>query len=107
MKIHALGSCENEGKDAGGHFNPDNVKHGYLPKDGLKKSHAGDLGNIEVDENGQGNFKLTVPELTLREGKYSVKNLAVIIHEKEDDFGQPTGNAGSRIGCGLITLIDE
>jgi Cu-Zn family superoxide dismutase len=26
----------------------------------------------------------------------------VILHEKEDDFGQPTGNAGGRIGCGVI-----
>ncbi|MBI4430987.1 MAG: superoxide dismutase family protein [Candidatus Omnitrophica bacterium] len=29
---------------------------------------------------------------------------AVILHEKEDDFGQPTGNAGGRIACGKIGL---
>ena len=28
---------------------------------------------------------------------------AIIVHEKQDDGGQPTGNAGGRIGCGLIT----
>ena len=27
---------------------------------------------------------------------------SVIIHGKKDDGGQPTGNAGPRIGCGVI-----
>ena len=28
---------------------------------------------------------------------------AIIVHEKVDDFKtQPTGNAGGRIGCGVI-----
>jgi Cu/Zn superoxide dismutase len=26
----------------------------------------------------------------------------VIIHGKKDDGGQPTGNSGPRIGCGVI-----
>jgi Cu/Zn superoxide dismutase len=34
----------------------------------------------------------------------SVKNLAVIVHEKVDDFSQPTGNAGARQACGIITV---
>ena len=27
---------------------------------------------------------------------------AIIVHEKEDNGGQPVGNAGGRIGCGVI-----
>jgi Cu-Zn family superoxide dismutase len=27
---------------------------------------------------------------------------AIIVHEKADDGGQPVGNAGGRIGCGVI-----
>jgi Cu-Zn family superoxide dismutase len=27
---------------------------------------------------------------------------AIIVHAKKDDGGQPTGNAGGRIGCGVI-----
>jgi len=27
---------------------------------------------------------------------------AIIVHEKQDDGGQPSGNAGGRIGCGVI-----
>ena len=101
--IHEKGSCEEAGNAAGGHFNPDEVKHGYLPEDGFENAHAGDFGNIEIDEDGTGNLKLRVDRLNLTQGKYNVQNLAVIVHELKDDFGQPTGNAGGRIGCGIIT----
>ncbi|XWX15616.1 superoxide dismutase family protein [Nannocystis pusilla] len=35
-------------------------------------------------------------------GDYSVLGRAIIVHEKPDDFGQPTGNAGARLACGII-----
>ncbi|NJL85906.1 MAG: superoxide dismutase family protein [Leptolyngbyaceae cyanobacterium SM1_1_3] len=31
-------------------------------------------------------------------------NRAVILHADADDFGQPTGHVGDRIGCGVIQL---
>ena len=100
--IHENGSCEDMGKAAGGHFNPDGVMHGDMPKDGPMKAHAGDMGNIEVGADGTGTLKLLLAEDTLKAGKYGVTGKAIILHEKEDDFGQPTGNAGGRIGCGII-----
>ena len=102
IHIHEKGSCEDQGNAAGGHFNPDGVKHGFLTTDGLKSAHAGDFGNIEINETGEGSLFLVVPGLTIKEGKYAVQGHAVILHEKQDDFGQPTGNAGSRAGCGII-----
>src|SRR5262245_11623345 len=48
--IHEKGSCDDTGKAAGGHFNPDGVQHGMLEKDGHEHAHAGDLGNIEIKE---------------------------------------------------------
>lgn len=102
--IHEGGSCEDGGKAAGGHFNPDGVKHGLLIKDGFENAHAGDLGNITVSAEGTSMMSVTIPGLTLDEGKYAVGNLTVIVHAKPDDFGQPTGNAGGRIGCGLIDM---
>lgn len=103
--IHENGDCSDMGKAAGGHYNPDNVMHGLATKDGLSHAHAGDFGNIEVDTSGSGTLKFFMPGLTLTGEKYNVSGKTVILHEKEDDFGQPTGNAGGRIGCGIITSV--
>jgi Cu-Zn family superoxide dismutase len=100
--IHENGSCGEEGKAAGGHFNPDNAPHGLLSKDGFSSAHAGDLGNLEIAADGTGRIQTTLPGLSLSEGKYNVRGKSVILHEKGDDFGQPTGNAGGRIACGII-----
>lgn len=78
------------------------VPHGDLLKDGFQHAHAGDLGNIEIGPDGKGTLKKVIPGLTLKEGKYGVVGRALILHEKEDNFGQPTGNAGGRIACGVI-----
>lgn len=102
--IHQYGDCAEKGNAAGGHYNPEGVQHGFLPKDGFTKAHAGDFGNIDVGPDGTGSLKLTLPGLSLSGGTYSVGGRAIILHEKTDDFGQPTGNAGGRIGCGTIVL---
>ncbi|MBI4430985.1 MAG: superoxide dismutase family protein [Candidatus Omnitrophica bacterium] len=100
--IHEKGDCSDAGNAAGGHFNPDSVPHGDLVQDGFVHAHAGDLGNIEIDASGNGKLGKLITGLTLNEGKYGVAGRSVILHEKEDDFGQPTGNAGGRIACGVI-----
>lgn len=102
--IHEKGDCGDGGKAAGGHYNPDGVSHGLLLRDGFQKAHAGDLGNVEIDANGRGKLEAVLPGLTLAGGKYNVARKSLILHEKEDDYGQPTGNAGGRIGCGVIAL---
>ncbi|NBD17612.1 MAG: superoxide dismutase family protein [Cyanobacteria bacterium] len=101
--IHEFGSCADDGQAAGGHYNPDGVKHGNLLTDGFEGAHAGDLGNV-VASNGTASWKETFPGLSLSSGNYPVVGRAVILHADPDDFGQPTGNAGARIGCGTITL---
>ena len=103
LHFHEQGACGDTGNAAGGHYNPDKVKHGFLPKDGFTGAHAGDLGNIEVGPDGTGTLELTIQGLTLSGGPHNVDGRAIILHEKPDDFGQPTGNAGARIGCGVIT----
>ncbi|MEE8348494.1 MAG: superoxide dismutase family protein, partial [Acidobacteriota bacterium] len=48
--IHQTGDCSApDGTSAGGHFNPEETEHGA--PDG-EIHHSGDLGNIEVDEEG-------------------------------------------------------
>lgn len=100
--VHEFGNCDDAGAAAGGHFNPEGVKHGYLPKDGFENAHAGDLGNILIYSDGTGELTETIEGLPLTEGNRAIVDHAVILHAERDDFGQPTGNAGGRIGCGLI-----
>ena len=102
--IHEFGACGDAGKAAGGHFNPAGMPHGMVMKDGVEHVHAGDMGNITADKNGMAMLDVVIPGVTLAGGKFAVANHAIILHEKVDDFGQPTGNAGGRIGCGVIQL---
>lgn len=105
--IHEFGSCEETGKAAGGHFNPLGMPHGQVLKDGLQHAHVGDMGNITAEANGNAAIDVTIPNVTLTSGKYNVAGRAIILHEKADDFGQPVGNAGGRIGCGPILLTPD
>ena len=101
--IHEVGLCGDEGKAAGGHYNPAGVPHGFLPTMGVHAAHAGDFGNIAVGRSGRGRLTLTLPGLTLTDGEFPVVGRAVILHAQPDDLTtQPTGNAGARIGCGVI-----
>jgi superoxide dismutase, Cu-Zn family len=104
--IHEFGSCENKGMAAGGHFNPKNAPHGHVTKQGKTKAHAGDLGNILIEENGTGHLEAVIPGVTLANGETTVGGRAFVFHEKEDDFGQPLGNAGGREACGLIQITE-
>src|SRR3989338_7648659 len=51
--VHEVGSCDDGGKAAGGHFNPDGVPQGELAHQGHELAHAGDMGNILADETGK------------------------------------------------------
>lgn len=101
VHVHERGDCSAEdGSSAGGHFNPVAHAHGspHAPE-----HHAGDLGNLWVDEHGDGHHALLVPDLSVQDGPSSVRGRALIVHAGVDDLvTQPTGNAGGRIGCGVI-----
>ena len=102
--IHEFGKCGDTGKAAGSHFNPDRSPHGLLMKDGFAHAHAGDLGNIDVSKDGKADWHTLIPGLALSTGRYNVGGRSLVIHEKEDDFGQPAGNAGGRVACGEIVI---
>ena len=101
VHVHDKGDCSADyGSSAGGHFNPATKNHG-APQ--APEPHAGDLGNLYVDEHGEGRHTLTMPDLAVADGPNSVRGRAIIVHAGVDDFvTQPTGNAGGRIGCGVI-----
>jgi Cu-Zn family superoxide dismutase len=104
VHIHEHGDCSApDAMSAGGHWNPTMKKHGrWGQADG--EFHLGDLGNIEVGADGKGYLELTTPLLGM--GCACEKDIlgkSIIVHAKRDDFTtQPTGDAGARIGCGVI-----
>jgi superoxide dismutase, Cu-Zn family len=103
--VHEFGDCSMaDGKCAGGHFNPTNMPHAG-PDDA--KRHVGDMGNLKADSTGNASYKRTDSMITLN-GPHSVIGRSVIVHAKPDDFKtqQPPGNAGDRIGCGVIGIGD-
>lgn len=102
VHVHETGDCSApDAKSAGSHFNPDGPDHKHGAPDGVEH-HAGDFGNMEVGANGTGIIDLTTSSLTVSPGPRSVVGRAIIVHEKVDDFSQPVGNAGARVGCGVI-----
>jgi Cu-Zn family superoxide dismutase len=101
VHLHEKGDCSApDATSAGGHFNPMKMEHGSPD---APVHHAGDFGNMTVGEEGRGHLELDSTMLTVTPGDHSVVGHAVVVHAKEDDMHtQPTGNAGARIGCGVV-----
>src|SRR6476659_11253594 len=101
--IHEKGDCSApDAASAGGHFNPSNHKPGAPDS---AEHHEGDAGNITAGADGKATTTITLKGVTLDEGATSIVGKGFIIHEKADDRKtQPTGNAGARVACGVITL---
>jgi superoxide dismutase, Cu-Zn family len=107
VHIHAKALCDApDFKTAGGHFNPESKQHGTLNPMG---HHAGDLPqNVMIGEGhvGQASFKVDYLSLDPSSPNSILANggTAIVVHEKADDMKtDPTGNAGNRIACGVIT----
>ena len=98
--IHQYGDCSApDGMSAGGHYNPEGHQHG-LPDS--ENRHAGDLGNVQADDQGKAHYEITVTNISILGTKNPIIGRGVIVHAKVDDGGQPVGNAGGRIACGVI-----
>jgi len=117
VHIHQTGVCDPNGskpfESAGEHFNPYNAKHGapvlatpsaMATQD---EAHAGDLGNIMIDENGDGHLEADSKLITLSGGAANSllddDGSAIILHQGADDLQtDPSGNSGDRAICGVI-----
>jgi len=119
---------------AGGHFNPVGTPHGpgmatvevqvQEPEEGAAtptadvatpmtsanagaESHAGDLGNITMDETGRISVSVTTTSVTFAAGAETsladADGSALVIHENADDLmTDPTGESGDRIACAVL-----
>lgn len=91
LHIHAGGDCQGSGfPNTGSHYNPCEKAH---------PMHAGDLPPLLRCRGG----KAWLAVVTDRFRVEDVIGRTVVIHSHPDDFKtQPSGDAGSKIGCGVI-----
>jgi superoxide dismutase, Cu-Zn family len=105
IHFHQNAKCDApDFKSAGGHFNPESKKHGLENPEG---HHAGDNANFTVGADGKAHFKAENKDVNLGTDSHSLFSnggTAIVVHAKADDQKtDPTGNAGDRIACGVIT----
>ncbi|MGE0816237.1 MAG: superoxide dismutase family protein [Vicinamibacterales bacterium] len=104
LHFHQTAKCEAPFTSAGGHFNPGMKKHGMQNPEG---PHAGDMANFTVAADGTAKATIVNKNVTLGEGANSVfanGGTALMVHAGADDMKtDPSGNAGDRIACGVIT----
>lgn len=101
--VHETGDCSApDGTSAGGHFNPMATAHGRV---GAGEHHVGDTDNIVADDTGVARVDARLEGATLADGAPGdILGRGVIVHADADDYAtQPTGNAGARLACGVIT----
>ena len=108
--IHKCGDMTKGCETGCEHFNPFNKNHGGHHS---QERHAGDLGNI-TSLNGISKGSITVKDISCDpKTKISIVGRMFVIHEDEDDLGKggdeeslKTGNAGKRIACSIIGLVE-
>ena len=96
IHFHETATCDGPAfTSAGGHYNPDNKKHGSQNPEG---PHAGDLNNFTVLKDGTAKTTITAPNM-----KMGVDS-ALVVHASADDLKtDPAGNSGDRIACGVVS----
>ena len=100
--VHEVGDCSApDATSAGGHFAGVGTRHG-APTDSEMERHAGDLGNVEADAEGNATYERVDNVLSLS-GPQSITGKAVLVHAEPDDLeSQPSGDAGARVACGVV-----
>ncbi|MEO7803596.1 MAG: superoxide dismutase family protein [Actinomycetota bacterium] len=117
--VHTTGACSSNFLSAGGHYNPGATTHG---------AHAGDLPSILVNSDRTAKLSFTTDSFTIAQ-LLAGDGSAFIVHANKDNFAnipattvsgaeryhshtenvfgpdsatRATGDAGSRVACGVI-----
>jgi Cu-Zn family superoxide dismutase len=99
--VHEKGDCSSgDGMSTGGHYNPGGSPHG---KHDAMQHHAGDLPSLKADASGLARVDFQTKSISV--GAHGdVTGRGLIVHRDPDDYTtQPTGNAGPRLACAVIT----
>lgn len=99
--VHEKGDCSSgDGMSAGGHYNPASKPHGSLVTD----HHAGDMPNLKADSYGNASATFELSGVAIGSGSADLVGKGLIVHRDPDDYKtQPTGNAGPRLACAVIS----
>lgn len=100
--VHDKGDCSSgDGMSTGGHFNPGGRKHGAH---GGGEHHVGDLPSLKADALGVARVSFDSTSIAVGSGPSDIVGRGLIVHRDPDDYTtQPTGNAGPRLACAVIT----
>lgn len=109
--IHANGVCEGDFTTAGGHWNPTGASHG---------DHQGDMPVLYANADGTARTSATLDAFTVAQLLGDTGGVSVIVHAGRDNYANiptrytsptgtgpdattnNTGDAGGRLGCGVI-----
>lgn len=104
IHLHMTGRCEPPFESAGAHWNPTSRQHGTENPQG---PHFGDMPNITVGTDSMATIATMTPGGALRGTNALIDDdgAAVVIHADPDDYRtDPSGNAGDRIACGVVSV---
>jgi len=102
VHVHVVPDCSDaEAKSAGDHWNPSHEDHGQFD---VAPFHLGDIGNLDVGDDGKGSLVLTTPRWSIASGKENdLLGHSIVVHASVDDLKtNPSGNSGGRQACGVI-----
>lgn len=106
MHLHVSGNCDPKtGFTSAGPILTliPGKQHGYLAEGGPE---AGDLPNQFAGSDGRLHASILTNAFSLGNGKRSIfdrDGVSLIVDQRGDDYRtQPLGNAGNRIGCGVV-----
>ncbi|MGQ7792388.1 superoxide dismutase family protein [Faunimonas sp. B44] len=102
--FHAVGACEPPFESAGGHYNPDEKKHGFMAEEG---PHAGDMPNVTADAEGNATVEILTTLVSLEKDAgntvFDEDGTSLMVHAGPDDYAtDPSGGSGDRIACGVV-----
>lgn len=108
IHIHQFAKCDApDFKSAGPHFNPTGKQHGIQNPMG---HHAGDLPlNLNVGDDGMVKKSFSSKDVTMDpkapNSIFANGGTSLMVHAGADDMkSDPSGNAGARESCGIISI---